>query len=164
MNPTGILIVDNRLAVPSSLRSAVLQWLHKGHPGQRALIDAASYLWWPRMHTNIIETAEKCESCRKFGKNLKTLTSKAGYENLEPLTCPNEELKLDFAGPIQTGKNGSGVYLLVAIDRYSLFPSCMITKSTGSKKIINFLDECILTHGVPRSIKSDQGTGFKTPS
>ena len=61
------------------------------------------------MHTIIIETAEKCEPCRKFGKNLKTLTSKAGYENLEPLTCPNEELQLDFGGPIQTGKNGSGV-------------------------------------------------------
>ena len=81
VNPTGILIVDNRLAVPSSLRSAVLQWLHKGHPGQRAMIDAASYLWWPKMHTNIIETAEKCEPCAEnLVRTLKHLLARQGMK------------------------------------------------------------------------------------
>ena len=37
----GIILIDNRIAVPESLRSAVLNHLHRNHPGQLAMIDAA---------------------------------------------------------------------------------------------------------------------------
>ena len=46
----GILLVDNRIAIPSCLRKAILNHLHGGHPGQEKMVDAASYVWWPKLH------------------------------------------------------------------------------------------------------------------
>ena len=36
---SGILVVDNRIAVPSSLRQAVLAHVHRAHLGHQAMID-----------------------------------------------------------------------------------------------------------------------------
>ena len=69
----GIILIDNRIAVPEALQKAVLNHLHRNHPGQLAMTDAASYLWWLKMNRSIIEKAEKCERCTKYGKILKTL-------------------------------------------------------------------------------------------
>ena len=41
------ILVNNRLAVPVQLRQAVLKRIHRGHPGQEAMLGAAQYLWWP---------------------------------------------------------------------------------------------------------------------
>ena len=96
----GIILNDNRIAVPEALQKAVLNHLHKNHPGQLAMIDAASYMWWPKMNRSIIEKAEKCERCTEYGKNLKTLQGKQHNASLPALHSPNEEVQLDFAGPL----------------------------------------------------------------
>ena len=67
-NEDGILIIDNRLAIRSKLRNACLNWLHRNYPGQMAMVDAANYLWWPKMHSLIIERAESCSQCRQIGR------------------------------------------------------------------------------------------------
>ena len=65
-------------------------------------------------------------------------------QTLPQLSGPNEELQLDYAGPaneeLQLDYAGplsdcaGNVYILVAIDGYSKYPSAMITRSTGGKK------------------------------
>ena len=79
--------------------------------------------------------------------------------NSPKLKEPNEEVQLDFAGPLYPDKK-SYTYLLVAIDRFSKFPSAMVTNSTSSKKVIKFLTEYSALHGVPQNISLDQATGF----
>ena len=106
----GVVLVDNRIAVPSDLRQAVLTHLHLDHPGQIAMIDAASYLWWPRMHRQIIEKAEKCDDCIQTGKNLKSLQPYSEWQKLPKLTRPNEEFQLDFAGPLFPGQKTKTFY------------------------------------------------------
>ena len=39
------ILVDNRLAVPEQLRLAVLKRIHRGYPGQEAMLDVSKYLW-----------------------------------------------------------------------------------------------------------------------
>ena len=70
------LLVDNRLAVPDKLRQAVLRRLHQGHPGQEAMLEVSSYLWWPHMHKDIVNLAEECRSCTRYGKNAKYIIPK----------------------------------------------------------------------------------------
>ena len=41
------IVVDGRLAVPGQLRPAVFKRVHRGHPGQEAMLDVSQYLWWP---------------------------------------------------------------------------------------------------------------------
>ena len=76
------------------------------------------------------------------------------------MSQPGQELQLDYAGPLEDHK-GKKIYLLVAIDRYSKFPSVKVTKSTGGKSTIKFLRTYIDKHGIPESIKTDQFSGFK---
>ena len=67
------ILVNNRLAVPVQLRQAVLKRIYRGHPGQEAMLGAAQYLWWPHMNKDIVNLAEECRSCTRYGKNVKYL-------------------------------------------------------------------------------------------
>ena len=147
------LLVDNRLAVPEKLRQAVLRRLHQGHPGQEAMLEVSNYLWWPHMHKDIVNMAEECRSCTRYGKNVKYLITKSSAKPLRLLTQPGQELQLDYAGPLEDHK-GKQIYFLVANDRYSKFPSVKVTKSTGRKSTKQFLRTYIDTHGIPESIKT----------
>ena len=53
------------------------------------------------------------------------------------------------------------IYILVAIDRYSKYPSVLLTRSTGTKKILKFLKDYVTNHSIPKSIRTDQHSGFK---
>ena len=154
------IIVDRRLAVPGQLRPAVLQRIHRGHPGQEAMWDVSRYLRWPHMHKDIVNMAEECRSCTHYGKNVKYFIPKNASKPLPLLTQPGQELQLDYAGPLEDKKRKM-IYLLTAIDRYSKFPSVKITKSTGGKSSVKFLRTYIDTHGIPESIRIDQFSGFK---
>ena len=79
-------LVDNRLAVPVQLRQAVLKRIHRGHPGQVALLGVSRYLWWPHMHKHIVNLAEECRSCARCGKNTKYLIPKNSSKTLPLLT------------------------------------------------------------------------------
>ena len=83
------------------------------------------------MNQKIIETCEKCRKCTLFGKNLKPASPFNTAKSLPVLSGPNQELQLKFAGPILDEK-GSRMFLLVAIDRFSKFPSVLISKTTGA--------------------------------
>ena len=55
---------------------------------------------------------------------------------------------------------GTKKYILVCVDRFSKFPSAQITSSASAKSIINFLSKYIALHGIPRTIRTDQGSSF----
>ena len=60
-----------------------------------------------------------------------------------------------FYGPLP-----SGDYLLVVIDRYSRFPEVEIVKSTKASVVIPKLDKIFATHGIPSTVKTDNGPPF----
>ena len=154
------ILVNNRLAVPVQLRQAVLKRIHRGHPGQEAMLGVSQYLWWPHMNKDIVNLAEECRSCTRYGTNVKYRIPKNTSKPLQLLTQPGQEVQLEYAGPIENQK-GKKIYLLVAIDRFSKFPSVKVTKSTSDKCTVKFLRSYIDTHGIPESIRSDQVSGFK---
>ena len=55
-----------------------------------------------------------------IGKNLKSVGAKNSHTELKTLIEPNQELQLDFTGPIID--NNNDIYILVSIDRYSRYP------------------------------------------
>ena len=63
----GCIVVDNRIAIPMCLRKPLLSRLHRSHAGQLAMVDAAQYIWWPRMHRDIVQLCKDCPQCTKFG-------------------------------------------------------------------------------------------------
>ena len=91
----GCIVVENRIAIPMCLRKPLLSRLHRSHVGQLAMIDAAQYIWWPRMHLDIVQLCKDCPQCTKFGNNLKANASFNSTKPLPLLSGPNEELQLD---------------------------------------------------------------------
>ena len=65
-------------------------------------------------------------------------------------TSANKELQLDYTGPLSYGKRNS-VYILVAIDRFSKYPTVMMTRTPGAQKIITFLSSYIDIHSTPQN-------------
>ena len=98
------ILVDNRLAVPGQLRQAVLKGIHRGHPGQEAMLHVSKYLWWPHMHKDIVNLAEEGRSCTRYGKNAKYIIPKNATKPLPLLTQPGQEVQLDYAGPLEDYK------------------------------------------------------------
>jgi hypothetical protein len=62
---------------------------------------------------------------------------------------------MDFCGPLPTGE-----YLFVIIDAYSRFPEVEIVHSTSAKAIIPKMDRIFSTHGIPDTLRSDNGPPF----
>ena len=156
----GCLYLDNRLVIPACLRSTMLNRLHEAHPGQFAMKSLATqYIWWPKIYREIQVYGENCIECVKAGKNLKPLINHNTLGKLPTVKEPNQEMELDFAGPLPLVW-GTKKYILVCVDRFSKFPSAQITSSTSAKSIINFLSKYIALHGIPRTIRTDQGSGF----
>ena len=155
----GLLFNDNKLIVPAALRLAFLSLLHETHPGQFGMQFLAENFWWSHLYREIYYHGKNCIQCIKAGKNLKVILGTNNTDKLPILAEPNEEVDLDFAGPLE--KNwGNSKYLLLCIDRFSKFPSAKVVNNTSASSILAFMTDYCHLHGFPKSIRVDHGSCF----
>lgn len=62
---------------------------------------------------------------------------------------------MDLMGPFPSGEN-----LLAVVDYYSRYQEVAIVKRTTSNRIITQLEAIFARHGLPRTIRSDNGPQF----
>ena len=161
VSENGLLYMDNRLVIPKDIRENVLRAIHFGHAGRDAMLREASDIWWPRVHREIVEKAKTCTECQNAGKKLKCLKSQNEFGKLPETHDPNEEIALDFAGPFQN-TNQKKKYLLVSVDNHSGWPSALFLPNPTTEKVIEFVLEYIAANGLPKRIRTDPGTVFKS--
>ena len=99
------------------------------HPGQSGMLSLGNLIWFPCIHRSLTSKAQACEECTKQGKNLQPLMSKQNLGKLLTLEEPNDELQMDFAGPILFSNHADNYYILVTVDRYSRFPTAQVYKN-----------------------------------
>ena len=148
----GLLYMDGKLVIPFTLRNAMFKTLHETHPVQIGMKYLAQYIWWPHINRQIYFHGINCSECTKTSKNLRSIIPNSQISELPPLLEPNEELNLDFAGPLDSHwctKNNT----LLCIDRSK------ITTSSSSKTVIEFLQDYIFLHGIPY-IRVDHASCF----
>ena len=155
----GLLYMDGKFVIPFTLHNAVLKTLHESHPGQFGMKYLAQYIWWPHINRQIYFHGINCTQCTQTGKNIKSIIPTSQISELPALPEPNEELNLDFAGPLDNNW-GKNKYILLCIDRFSKFPSAKITSSTSSNTVIEFLQDYFYLHGIPNSIRVDHASCF----
>ena len=115
----------------------------------------ATHCWWPYMHRELIAKATECKPCTVTGKNLKSVLPAKQINPYIPCVEPNQEIQIDFGGPIFVEK-GNDVYFLAAIDRFSKYPTAYIYDKANGPNVLKFSDMYVENHGVPRSIRLDQ--------
>ncbi len=151
----GCLFKGHKLVIPSQIQAALLKRLHTDHCGAKTMKEKAEYIWFPKLNRRIEATASGCKPYTKTGKNLKPLIPYKDEGTRKTPIEPKEELEIDFAGPLNMKQ-----YLLCGIDRYAKFSFIKIVENTSAKTVIKFLEEIIGIFGIPRRLRSDQGTAF----
>ena len=134
--------------------------IHRKHPGQCGMMHLANLIWFPRIHREIVTLTQNCQPCIKIGKNLKPLIPKNKTSELPQLTQPIEKVQLDFAGPVLDEKNKES-YILASVYRYSKYPHAKVYQNCDAETAIEYLDQYIKFHGIPRNIRCDQAQAFK---
>ena len=157
----GLMFYHDKSVIPEAMRTTIIAMLHQGHPSAAKMDQSAAAFWWPGIYQELREKAENCPSCRASGKNLVTQLPFTKKNKLEILSEPNQEIQLDFAGPIKSKTRGD-VYILVAIDRFSKWPTAQICKNTDSRKVLKILMKYCSDKGTPRSIRTDNDSCFKS--
>ena len=62
---SGVLLKGSRIIIPSSLRSAVLKDIHRGHLGiEKCRLRARRWVFWPNMNIDISYVVHACEICQ----------------------------------------------------------------------------------------------------
>ena len=97
----GLLFYNDKIVIPEAMRTTIIAMLHQGHPSATKRDQSSTAFWWPGLYREIREKAENCPSCRASGKNLTSQLPSTEKNNLEILSEPNQEIQLDFAGPIK---------------------------------------------------------------
>ena len=157
----GLLFYNDRIVIPEAMRPTIITMLHNGHVSTNKMDKSAEAFCLPGIHREIRDKAENCPSCRTAGKNLKTQIPQSETKRLEILTEPGQEIQLDVAGPIKSKSRGN-VYILVAIDRFSKWPTAQTCKNTDSQTVIKFLIKYCTDNGTPQTIRTDNGSCFKS--
>ena len=128
----GLVFFEDKIIVPLNLRTTVISLLHKGHAAIKKMTLSAKYFWCPKLTEAIQRKCDNCIPCKLFGKSIKPNIPKTEQNRLRPLGAPNEEIQLDFIGPITDQKRR--FYILRSIDRYSIWPAAGCAKPQTEKR------------------------------
>ena len=156
----GLTFLNDKIVVPTELRKKLLDTLHFGHAGITKTIAEAKIFWWPNINKDTEEKVKNCIACLSSGKNLKYQIPKNENGKLKILAEPGQEIQIDFTGKLHNKKLNGESQLLIAIDRFSKWPTVKICKTTETKEVINFLTQIFNLYGTPEKIKSDKGGTF----
>ena len=139
---SGCVCIDEKVAIPNVLREAMVDDIHSSHPGTWGMICMAMHCWWPYKHRKLIVKATDCKPCTVIGKNLKPVIPTRQFNPHIPCVEPNQEIQIDFGGPIFDEKCNE-VYFLAAIDRFSKYPTACIYDKANGPNVLSFWT-CIL--------------------
>ena len=142
------LLIDERIVIPTQLRQTVLDSLHLTHPGLAAMLGLSNHVWFPHIHRPIVQMAQNCKHCTEKGKNLKPIIGKKHSFKMEPEVEPNEEVRFDFVGPLPDELNRDA-YILVAIDKWSKFPTAKIVTNTRADIALKLCNGTFQRTGYP---------------
>ena len=141
----------NRVVVPSKGRKRVSDMLHEAHPGiVRMKALARSYVWWPKIDTELEAHCSKCEICQTRARSPPVVP-------LHPWSWPStpwSRVHVDHAGPFM------GKMFFIMCDAHSKWLEVHITPSTSSAATIQLMRKTFATMGLPEVVVSDNATTF----
>ena len=150
----GVVMLEDRIVIPTSLRPLVCKSLHSAHQGVSGMERRAkSYVFWPGITKCIQRTRQQCESCNRMAPS---------QPNLPPVarkvpTVPFEAIAADYC-------KAGGYNYLITVDRFSNRPDVRrITQNShnsGSLGLVKVMKRIFATFGVPEELSSDGGPEF----
>ena len=145
------LLWGARVIEPLQGREEVLNILHDTHAGiVKTKSLARSYVWWPKMDTNLEEKVKSCATCQSHQKT-------PPCSSLHPWEWPGRpwsRVYVDCAGPLM------GKMFLLIIDAHSKSMDLHCVNSATSSVTIDKMRSTFASHGLPEIVVSDNGSNF----
>ena len=155
-----LIFVDDQIVIPIDLRRRLLDILHFGQSGITKMTIEAKIFWWPNKKQDIETKVKDCTASLASGKNLNYQLPKKYYGKLEKLTEPGQEIQNDFIGKLLNKTFCGETQKLIALDRFSKWPTAKVCKISETKEVTNFLSSNFNLYKIPEKIKSDKGGAF----
>ncbi|MEO2242304.1 MAG: DDE-type integrase/transposase/recombinase, partial [Candidatus Poseidoniia archaeon] len=147
----NIVMMDNRIVVPTAYRARVLKSLHSAHQGVSSMLARARQtVYWPGLDTAVHNVRFSCHQCNE----------RAPAQSKEPLQpsqaplYPYQQICCDY---FELGHNS---YLSIA-DRFSGWISIYhFINSTTSRQLISICRALFTSYGAAEELSSDGGPQF----
>ena len=147
-----LVLRGTRLLIPAKLRDRVIDLAHEGHQGlTKTKQRLRSKVWWAGIDRQVEAKCKTCHGCQLVGLP----TPPEPLKHTEFPSQPWQDLAADLMGPLPSGE-----YVFVVVDYYSRYFEVDILKSVTSATIIGSLERIFCTHGLPQSLKADNGPQF----
>ena len=152
-----------QIVAPKELRDHVLVLAHdnimSGHLGvKKTKARVLQHFWWPRVSRDVAQYVRTCHVCQVVGK--------AGHQPkrypLKPIPVVDslfDEILVDIVGPLPRTSRGNE-YILTILETASRFPEATPLRRCTSQAVTNALLTYFTMFGIPKRLRSDQGTHF----
>lgn len=147
-----VIFKGNKIIVPTSLRNETLQLIHYNHLGvTKCQLRARQGLFWPGINDDIEKFVNNCDTCLNFRNS-------NSNEPLMPTAIPGNVWECVGTDVYQyKGKN-----FILVIYYFSKFIETMPLEKLDSIHTINALKSIFARHGIPKTIRSDNGTNYSS--
>ena len=146
----GCILYDNRVLIPPSLRGAVLQLFHEGHPGIVGMKSSLrSLVWYPGIDQDTEKVVKNCSVCQLS-------RSKPAQNNTVEWPKPKRpwsRIHIDHFSLFNKS-------CLIAVDAFSKYIECEVVKSTSGEDTIDALRAIFSRNGLCDTLISDNASNF----
>jgi transposase InsO family protein len=149
----SLMMMGDRIVVPSVHRKSVLNTLHSAHQGTSSMMSRArSAVYWPGIDADIRNKRYTCHKCNEIAPS----NSKEPLILSPPPLYPFQQICLDYF------ELGHYTYL-ICVDRFSgwiivhYYPN-----EATSRKLISACREIFMAYGVAEEASTDGGPQFKS--
>ena len=142
----GVILYQDRIVIPSSLRDQVLETLHAAHQGVTSMnAMAKASVFWPGITIQIQELRNNYQACHRIAPSNPRPPPTSSPDPVYPF----QMICADYF--CYGGHNN-----LVIVDRYSGWPYvCQLTGA--SPELVKKLREFFVTYGIAEELASDGG-------
>lgn len=147
----SVVVMDNRLVIPQSLRKTILHALHAAHQGCDGMLARASNtVYWPQIRQAILNFRASCKSCHVNAPSL----PKEPYVPSKPAEYPFQKVCADYCVYNQRP-------FLIITDRFSGWIHIYgVSNSATSRSLIKHCRKLFTDYGTPEVFESDGGPQF----
>ena len=148
----GIILKNERIIVPTTLRAEMKSLIHQGHLGiENCKKRARQSLFWPLMNSEIEDMIKRCPTCLTF-------RNRQPSEPIINHPIPNQAWEKIAADPFRL----HGHYYLLMVDYHSKFIVIETLKNLQSSTVINKCKKTFSQFGTPKELVTDNGPEFSS--
>ncbi|XP_064482545.1 uncharacterized protein K02A2.6-like [Ornithodoros turicata] len=154
----GLLHRGERLVVPRTLTSRLLEMAHETHPGiVRTKQRLRDLYWWPGNDAQVEKMVHDCSICQSADKSAKVASAP-----LHPVVFPAtpwSKMGMDIVGPFEDSPP-SCRYAITLLDYHSKWPEISFAPAVTTSTVEAFLMHVFSREGYPEEKVTDNGPQF----